>query len=214
MLWSRKDAQKRARAGSTIAHTPGRKKEHFIRDHNWWHAALFRLALGKHDEALSIYDARLWGEWPEFPQEQIGAVSMLWRLEMRGADVGNRWAPVVEQSRLRAGEHLLPFHDLHIFMPWRAPAMTARPTNSSLQCVVIQINWGATPVQFGAAFAVPAAECLIDFIAGDYDRAATKLTSVLPQLQKIGGSHAQRHVFVETYEACVTAGDETVTLLR
>ncbi|MHA7873446.1 MAG: tetratricopeptide repeat protein, partial [Hyphococcus sp.] len=74
----------------------------FIRDHNWWHAALFRLALGREDEALAIYDDRLWGAWPEFPQEQIGAVSMLWRLELRDVNVGERWSPVVEQARQRA----------------------------------------------------------------------------------------------------------------
>ena len=110
------ETEGRAREGARwldhCAHTWD-KKGVFIRDHNYWHAALFRLALGREEEALAIYDAKLWGEWPEFPQEQIGAVSMLWRLELRGADVGARWAPVVEQARARMGEHIFPFHDLH-----------------------------------------------------------------------------------------------------
>lgn len=206
-------AKEGARWLDHCAHT-WEKKGTFIRDHNWWHAALFRLALGKHDEALAIYDARLWGEWPEFPQEQIGAVSMLWRLELRGADVGNRWAPVVEQARLRAGEHLLPFHDLHyIYALARAGNDgEAEQFLASMRRHADQLDGDAGLIWGGVC--VPAAECLVDFIAGNYDSTAAKLVPVLPKLQKIGGSHAQRHVFVETYESCVTAEDEPVTLLR
>ena len=104
------ETQGRAKDGARwldhCAHT-WREKGVFIREHNWWHAALFRLAaLGAHDEALQIYDKYLWGAWPEFPQEQIGAISMLLRMELRGVDVGERWTPVVKQARMRSGEHI------------------------------------------------------------------------------------------------------------
>ena len=186
------------------AHT-WEKKGVFIRDHNWWHAALFRLALGRYDEALAIYDERLWGEWPEFPQEQIGAVSMLWRLELRGANVGDRWAPVVAQARMRAGEHLLPFHDLHYVYALARAGKDGEAGRflASMRQHADQLSGDAGAVWGDVC--VPAAESLTDFIAGRYDNAGEKLTSIFPHLQKIGGSHAQRHVFVETYEACVDA---------
>ncbi|MEM8648835.1 MAG: tetratricopeptide repeat protein, partial [Pseudomonadota bacterium] len=85
----------------------------FMRGHNWWHLALFLMDVEDYDGALDIFDERLWGVWPEFGQEQIGAISMLWRLEMRGLDVGNRWAAIAAKVAERELEHVQPFHDMH-----------------------------------------------------------------------------------------------------
>ncbi|MEM8935781.1 MAG: tetratricopeptide repeat protein [Pseudomonadota bacterium] len=183
------------------AHTWERKGV-FIREHNWWHAALFRLALGDDAGALQIYDDHLWGEWPEFPQEQIGAVSMLWRLELRGADIGERWAPVVEQARARAGDHLFPFHDLHYVFaiaragePGEADRFVASMRDRALQSQGLQAQvWGEV--------AAPLGEALCAFAAGDRTRAGERIAQVMPKLHQIGGSHAQRHVFVETLNTC------------
>ncbi len=183
------------------AHT-WEKKGVFIRDHNWWHAALFQIALGREQEALRIFDDKLWGAWPEFPQEQIGAVSMLWRLEMRGVDVGERWAPVVEQARARVGEHYFPFHDLHYLF---ALARAGEPgeANSFLQSLKTRVEntSGEAAIVWGG-ICQPAAEAITAFASGDKTTAAEKLSPVLSNLHRIGGSHAQRHVFVETFEAC------------
>ncbi|MEM9619947.1 MAG: tetratricopeptide repeat protein [Pseudomonadota bacterium] len=176
----------------------------FIRDHNWWHAALFRLALGREDEALKIYDDRLWGEWPEFPQEQIGAVSMLWRLELRGVDVGERWAPVVEQARMRAGEHLFPFHDLHYLY-----ALARTGDDGEADRFLTSIKNKAADDASGDVWreqCFPAAQALLTFASGKHDAAAEQLAPILSDLYRIGGSHAQRHVFVETLEACLDGG--------
>lgn len=188
------------------AHTWERKGV-FIRDHNWWHAALFRLGMGRPEEALEIYDARLWGEWPEFPQEQIGAVSMLWRLEMRGLDVGERWAPVVEQARARAGEHFFPFHDVHYLY---ALARAGAPGEAAKFIRSMEAHAGRLSGPAKSAWdnaCLPAARAAFAFAVRDYEGALPHLSAALPRLQEIGGSHAQRHVFVEAYEAAVIAAD-------
>ena len=182
------------------------KKGVFIRDHNWWHAALFRLGAGRFDDALSIYDARLWGEWPEFPQEQIGAVSMLWRLEMRGADVGNRWNPVVEQARARVGEHILPFHDIHYLY-----ALARGGTEGEAERFLVSIERFSERLSGPAGEAwrracVPAASGALAFARQDYERAAACFEDSLPHLRSIGGSHAQRHLFIEAYETAAATG--------
>jgi hypothetical protein len=204
------ETQGRARDGARwldhCAHT-WEKKGVFIRDHNWWHAALFRLALGRPDEALAIYDRRLWGAWPEFPQEQIGAVSMLWRLEMRGLDVGARWTPVLDQVRRRAGEHILPFHDLHYLYalaragaPGEADAFLASLSAHAESC-------GESDREFWRDTGMPAARAVRAFAAQDYAAAAEGLARALPRLARIGGSHAQRHLFIEAYQrAAAEAG--------
>ncbi len=195
----------RARDGAQwldhCAHTWDRKGV-FIRDHNWWHAALFRLALGLNAEAISIFDRRLWGAWPEFPQEQIGAISMLWRLELRGADVGARWAPIVEQVRMRMDDHLLPFHDLHYLY-----ALARAGTGAEADAFLAGMRRRAettedTTAAVWADVAAPAGEAIVSFLRDDRDAAAKTLRAIAPSLHRIGGSHAQRHVFEETIEAC------------
>ncbi|WP_428406882.1 tetratricopeptide repeat protein [Hyphococcus sp.] len=197
------ETQGRAREGARwldhCAHTWAHKGV-FIRDHNFWHAALFRLALGQETEALSIYDNYLWGAWPEFPQEQIGAISMLWRLELRGADAGNRWAPVVAEARKRAGDHLFPFHDLH-YLYALARAGEAHEAEAFLNSLRAKAECDATGV-WGET-CLPVAEGLVAFIRGDREAALEKVAPALNDLHRIGGSHAQRHVFVETLEACM-----------
>jgi len=186
------------------AHTWERKGV-FVRDHNWWHAALFRLSLERIEEAVSIFDNRLWGEWPEFPQEQIGAVSLLWRLEMRGADVGARWTPVVEQARVRAGEHILPFHDIHyLYALTRAgnPGEGAAFLKSMMRHA--ETLSGPSGADWREA-CIPCAEGVYAFALDEYVTAAEKLVIAAPEIQRIGGSHSQRHVFTETQQSAVAA---------
>ncbi|MEO1136337.1 MAG: tetratricopeptide repeat protein [Pseudomonadota bacterium] len=192
-------AQEGARWLDHCAHTWD-KKGVFIRDHNYWHAALFQIAMGRTQAALALYDDKLWGAWPEFPQEQIGAVSMLWRLELRGADVGGRWAPVVEQARARIGEHIFPFHDLHYLYALAragAPGEADRFIESLTKKAALAQSdvWGEV--------CLPAAKALTAFARGEATTVAEELGPILSDLHRIGGSHAQRHVFVETFEACL-----------
>ena len=209
------ETQGRAKEGAKwldhCAHT-WEKKGVFIRDHNYWHAALFRLSLGRYEEALEIYDDRLWGAWPEFPQEQIGAVSMLWRLELRGADIGERWAPVVNQARARAGEHIFAFHDLHYLYA------LARAGNDGEAETFLHSMRSHAKTLGGAAghtwrdVTIPAAEAINAFAHNKKDLAGEKLNGLLPELYKVGGSHAQRHIFVETLEACTANADKARSL--
>ena len=184
----------------------------FIRDHNWWHAALFQLALGRSEDALQIYDSYLWGEWPEFPQEQIGAVSMLWRLELRGAEVGDRWTPVVEQARARAGEHLFPFHDMHYLY---ALARAGNPGEAARFIDTMKAKADASSDRVWRDVALPVAKAIHHYVAGDYLDAYELLNPVMDDLHLIGGSHAQRHLFAETLAACksenMQRGDEGAT---
>ena len=178
------------------AHT-WRDKGVFIRDHNWWHAALFALHAGDTAKALGVYDRHLWGAWPEFPQEIIGAVSMLWRLEMAGADVGDRWRPILRQVRKRAGEHILPFHDLHYAY---ALARAGAPGEAEVFLDSMSRSAGSHPASSRttwAAIAAPAALGVVEFARGRQLEAIAALGPVEARLQFIGGSHAQRAVFSE-----------------
>ncbi len=166
----------------------------FIREHNWWHLALFHLHLGNQDRVLEIYDQHLWGEWPEFPQEQIGAASMLWRMKLSGIDGQERWQPLLDQARKRCDDMLYPFHHLHYLF---ALASVGEKGEAEAHLAAMERHadkancpaWGA---------AVPAARGIVAFARGDCATATHCLSHALPKLNAIGGSHAQRAIFNDT----------------
>ena len=177
----------------------------FMREHNWWHVALFQLDRENPQEALRIFDEHLWGEWPEFGQEQIGAVSMLWRLELRGVDVGRRWGPLGAKIAARGPEHVWPFHDMHyIYGLARANEWAA------LKALMTSLAHKADGGGVWARVAYPLALGLVAHAEGQMTNAVDRIGAALGQLHTIGGSHAQRDVFVQTWmDAAIKAGEHT-----
>jgi tetratricopeptide (TPR) repeat protein len=56
----------------------------FMDTHLWWHLALFYLSQGRFEDALAAYDDHCWAQAKDYSQDQIGAVSLLARLEAGG----------------------------------------------------------------------------------------------------------------------------------
>lgn len=165
----------------------------FVREHNWWHLAMFHLDRSEPRRVLEIFDRHLWGTWPEFAQEQIGAVSALWRLELHGIDVGARWEAIAAKVAERGIEHVLPFHDLHfVYALARAgrTSLTDKFMRSLAQCAIEARDSVWTMVAF------PVAQGIVAYARGEYSRAAMLLLPLLGQLHRLGGSHAQRDVFL------------------
>jgi tetratricopeptide (TPR) repeat protein len=167
----------------------------FMQTHNWWHLALFLIDLDRTDEALELFDERVWGVWKEFCQDQVNAVSLLARLELRGVDVGGRWADVAQYLKPRLHEHYSPFLDLH-YLYGLARAGEQGATTEMLASLEDRAE-RAKPFErtAWAEAGVPAAHGLAAHAKGDYPEAARLLGQALPHLQTIGGSHAQRALF-------------------
>jgi tetratricopeptide (TPR) repeat protein len=186
-------------------HAPGwAERSIFVREHNYWHLALFHLDRDEPARALEIFDKHLWGEWREFAQEQIGAISALWRLELRGADVGVRWEPVVKKVIERWHEHILPFNDLHFVY---ALARGGRMREAQ-EFLLSMMRHGAQDVTgVWESVAIPVAQGLIAYAGRRYGDAAEAIGPALARLHLVGGSHAQRDVFVQTWiDASLRAG--------
>ena len=60
--------------------------------HNWWHLALLHLDLGENERALDIYDRLLRPQPTQVAYENLDASALLWRLTLRGVDVGHALA--------------------------------------------------------------------------------------------------------------------------
>jgi len=168
--------------------------------HNWWHIALYYLEKEDIQKVLEIYDAHLWGRaWKESPKDQVGVISLLLRLELRGVNVGDRWQELVPYLTPRLHEHSLPFNDLHyVYALGRAgQADLLSEMLSSMQAYAdaansfIKRTWNE--------IAVPAARGLAAHAQGEWEKASAYLGLTVHRLQAIGGSHAQRDLFEQVY---------------
>lgn len=174
-------------------------KGKFIRHHNWWHVGLFHIDRKDPGGALNIFDRHLWGIFPEFGQEQIGAVSTLWRLELRGVDVGGRWAPVAGKVLERGFEHIQPFLDMHyVYALVRGGHHAAADAfiaslmrHAERAAPAMRRVWGDT--------ALPVVRGVAAHARADYDAAYTLLKPVMAHAHLLGGSHAQRDVLHQTW---------------
>jgi len=168
--------------------------------HNWWHVALYYLERGDEQKVLTLYDTHVWGRAEkESPKDQVGAIALLLRLELRGVDVGGRWQELSGYLFPRLHEHALPFQDLHYIY-----ALARAGRSEWLTQMQLSMHKHATTVnpylrQNWFLLAIPAARGLVAHAKGDWLEAIAQLKPVLPLLHKIGGSHAQRALFEQVY---------------
>ncbi len=188
----------------------------FMDTHNWWHLALFLLDLGDHAEVLRVYDEQVWGVAKAYSQDQIGAVSLLARLELAGVDVGERWQDLADYLVPRVHDHVLPFLDLQYLY---GLARAGRPEAQTMLGSIEAHCMGIAPVTSGDAdYAVmddiwprvclPAARGLLAHAQGRFGEAAEELGTALPRMMEIGGSHAQRDLFAQIHlDALLRSGN-------
>ena len=81
----------------------------FMLTHLWWHLALFKLEPGPVRRRARYLRSPLLGRRQGYSQDQIGAVSLLARMEIAGIDVGGRWQELGNHLAARARDTVLPF---------------------------------------------------------------------------------------------------------
>ncbi len=166
----------------------------FMLTHLWWHLAIFYLAQGRDALALDLYDRQVWGVVKSYSQDQIGAVSLLARLELAGVDVGERWRELGGYLTARAADTVQPFLTLQYLY---GLARADRPEAEELLGAVRRRSSEA-PAHCRTVWqevALPACEGLYAHARGDYETASRALGAALPRLVETGGSHAQRDLF-------------------
>lgn len=179
----------------------------FMVTHNWWHLALFELELDHVGAVLDLYDRQVWGVVKDYSQDQIGAVSLLARLEIAGANVDDRWQDVADHLERRTDDPVQPFLDLQYLY---GLARAGRAASAARRLERLEAFAPLAPPWSRAAWqqvAVPAARGLLAHAHGDWAAAADHLAQALPWLQSIGGSHAQRDLFEQVHlDALLRAG--------
>ena len=168
--------------------------------HNWWHVALYYLEQKEMQKVLELYDRHVWGRAAkDSSKDQVGAIALLLRLELRGVDVGDRWQSLGTYLTARMHEHALPFQDLHyVYALARggransvAEMLSSMEAYAKTAKLCIRRTW--------TEIALPTARGLVAYARGEWARAIAELRPILPRLYAVGGSHAQRDVFEQVY---------------
>lgn len=168
--------------------------------HNWWHVALSYLALGETATVLRLYDSHVWGRAQKHtPKDQVGAISLLLRLELTGVEVGSRWRSLARPLQLRLAEHALPFQDLHYVY-----ALARAGHHDAVRTMIEDMVRHGYSLDEPAKtrwlkLAVPAAQGLVAHAQRDWEGAIAHLRPVLPHLYRLGGSHTQQALFRAVY---------------
>jgi tetratricopeptide (TPR) repeat protein len=163
--------------------------------HLTWHQALFALQLGDADAALALYRKTIQPAEATSPPlfTLADAASLLWRLELYGHEVAaEAWADVAALARRAFPQAGIAFADVHAALADAGAGTDGAPRVEELAALVAAVRLPAGRV-------VPAlARGIAAFAAGQHDDAARLLEAALPELDRIGGSHAQRDVVVDT----------------
>ena len=172
--------------------------------HVWWHLALFHLELEEVEPVLRLYDERMRADLSDEYLDICNATSMLWRLEERGVDVGDRWNELAERCESRTSDHQMVFPDVHYMF-----ALAAGGRDAAVERMIDSMRafaeGGATEQRVMREAGVSIGRAIAHWYRGEYAEVVDVLAPVRYRLPLIGGSHAQRDLFHQVLIAAALA---------
>ncbi len=201
------------RTAEGVAFLRGTRPEWIERDHLAlhieWHLALRLLADGAFDECLALVDERLPDTDRAFGLADL--TSLLWRLELAGCDVGDRWPALAAGWRGQDQLHTTGFLDLHA-----ALAFAACPDDPGAEAFwhgleACHRGGGSQNARIFDEVVRPLAVAVRDHRSGRHDRAAAAIAALAADTHRVGGSHAQRDLLARTGAASRRLADQSTT---
>lgn len=164
--------------------------------HMAWHLAIFHLAQGRHDLALALYDKEVRPTPTDDFRDVANAVSLLWRLRQEEIDVGDRWSELHTIAMNRRQDTTLIFASLHhLFTHLAVGDQTGAQdlldaiSDRAAACMGDQSHVAAEIGQHLAHIVVR---------AHSNTSLRQEFSGLANRLAQLGGSHAQRDVFLRT----------------
>ena len=172
--------------------------------HVWWHLALFHLELEEVEPVLRLYDERMRADLSDEYLDICNATSLLWRLEERGVDVGDRWNELAERCESRTSDHQMVFPDVHYMFALAAGGRDAA-VERMLDSMRAFSEGAATEQRVMREAGAPIGRAIVHWYRGEYAEVVDVLAPVRYRLPLIGGSHAQRDLFHQVLIAAALA---------
>lgn len=178
----------------------------FLATHNWWHLALYHLDLDQIDEVLTLVDGPICGPASGVVLDMVDASSLLWRLHLRGIDVGERWQALADRWAPLTTAANYAFNDMHAMMAFVA-AWRPDSARTLLEAQNAAAERGDDNAGFTLEVGQAATRAIAAFAEGRYEQVVQLLRPVRHVAHRFGGSHAQRDVLERTLiEAARRAG--------
>ena len=193
-----------------------------FKHHLWWHRAMFHLERREFDQVLDLYDQRfrdlsspLLQAAPDLYNDVLNATSMLFRLQLHGINTGNRWDELADLAEARIGDTLAALTLPH----WMLALAGAERWEAAER--LLQGIRDADSVQHGERrqilreAALPVSEAVLLHGRQEYAASVDAMLPALSQMQRLGGSHAQRDVFEQLFiHAAMKSGQDDVLRLH
>ena len=192
---------------------PSWSKVNNFRYHLHWHRGLYHIERGEFAEVLDLYDNHFGKDVDtHYYLDMVNATSMLWRLEMFGADVGERWQVLAGIARKRIPDDELIFVSLHYLM-----ALVSAGGEADIDAMMAHLEeWAARPTTQGrttARVGLNVARGMRELRRKNYDKAVREMYPARYGMDPLGGSHAQRDIFwMMLNEAASKASDPKLAL--
>ena len=177
--------------------------------HLEWHLALRLLASGEFDECLALVDGRLATTDRAFGLADL--TSLLWRLELAGCDVGDRWPGMAAKWQIHGQLHTAGFLDLHA-----ALAFSACPDDPGAEAFWIGLETchrdeTSQNARIFDEVVRPLAVAIRHHRSGCHTEAVEVFTKLAGAIHRVGGSHAQRDLFARTADASQNLVEPSMT---
>ncbi|XP_074642500.1 tetratricopeptide repeat protein 38-like [Tubulanus polymorphus] len=164
--------------------------------HLYWHWAVFCIEKKDYEGALGIFDLQVSKRaTADSMLDMLDATSLLFRLEMEGVNVGDRWETAYELCRPHLDDHVIVFNDFHLLMGCigaKKPDVAEKfmksvhdyLSNESLE----------TTQRLTNEIGLPLYKALLAYDQGDYATAVDLIYPIRYKFHGAGASRAQRDV--------------------
>ncbi|KAM5172841.1 tetratricopeptide repeat protein 38 [Mantella aurantiaca] len=166
--------------------------------HNYWHWALYFIEKGDYEAALTLFDNHIAPSCTLSGSmlDVVDNSSLLYRLQMEGVDVGDRWNKLVQFTKKHSNEHMLIFNDLHFLMS----SLGSKDVGMTTQLLETLKELSKSPGEnyqhsLIGHLGLPLCQALVEFDNGNYNKVIELMYPVRYQILNIGGSDAQRDIF-------------------
>jgi len=176
---------------------PGYDQAGILHGHLSWHQALVALEAGDADRALGIYGQRVRpAVTAAVPINVVSdGAAFLWRLDAYGHGAPRElWGEITDYAATVFPHPGFAFVDAHL-----ALIAAAGGDGAGIETRAAAIESRMAEGLFPAGPVGPAiCRGVLAFAQGDYGACVAALEPVAPDVERIGGSHAQREVFEDT----------------
>lgn len=175
--------------------------------HNWWHLALFHLDAGNVAQVLDLFDRRIRPAPSQVPLEMIDASAMLWRLTLRGVDMGDRWRALASCWEPFVEHAYYAFNDAHAVMAF-VGAQRMDLARRTIAAMEQRASGDDTNAMMTRDVGLPLAHALVSFADENYSDVVRRLQSIRTIANRFGGSHAQRDLIHLTLVEAALRSDQ------